>query len=123
MSSARTTSRAWPKPLTTLPGHAAWTWGAGQYVFAESPNRVFVLQRGELPVVARPKQPVRLPQIGPSIEFPMFRLPLRDATSASPPGALFGPDGKTPGDDLDAGKPGVDYRWEHIVTVWDAQGI
>ena len=31
-------------------------------------------------------------------------------------------DGKTPGDDLDAGKPGVDYRWEHIVTVWDAQG-
>ena len=38
------------------------------------------------------------------------------------PGALFGPDGKTPGDDLDAGKPGVDYRWEHIVTVFDAQG-
>ena len=42
----------WPKPLTMLPGHEAWTWGAGQYVFAESPNRVFVLQRGELPVVA-----------------------------------------------------------------------
>src|SRR4030095_1811016 len=41
-----------PKPLPTLPGHEAWTWGAGQYVFAESPNRVFVLQRGELPVVA-----------------------------------------------------------------------
>ena len=81
-----------------------------------------MLQRGELPVIERPQQPVRLPQIGPSIEFPMFRLPLRDATSASPPGALFGPDGKTPGDDLDAGKPGVDYRWEHIVTVWDAQG-
>ena len=52
----------------------------------------------------------------------MFRLPMRDATTASPPGALFGPDGKTPGDDLDAGKPGVDYRWEHIVTVFDAQG-
>ena len=113
----------WPKPLSTLPGHETWTWGAGQYVFAENPNRVFVLQRGELPVVKRPQGPaIRLPQIGPSIEFPMFRLPLRDATTASPPGALFGPDGKTPGDDLDAGKPGTDYRWEHIVTVWDAQG-
>ena len=30
--------------------------------------------------------PIRLPQIGPSIEFPMFRLPLRDATTAQPPG-------------------------------------
>ena len=52
----------------------------------------------------------------------MFRLPIRDATTASPPGALFAKDGKTPGDDLDAGMPGVDYRWEHIVTVFDAQG-
>ena len=123
MSSARYDVAQWPKPLSTLPGHETWTWGAGQYVFAESPNRVFVLQRGELPVIKRPQgPPIRLPQIGPSIEFPMVRLPLRDATTASPPGALFGPDGKTPGDDLDAGKPGVDYRWEHIVTVWDAQG-
>ncbi len=112
----------WPKPLTSLPNHSAWTWGAGQGVFAETPNRVFVLQRGELPVINRPKQAIKLPQIGPSIEFPMFRLPMRDATTASPPGALFGPDGKSPGDDLDAGMPGVDYRWEHIITVWDAQG-
>jgi DNA-binding beta-propeller fold protein YncE len=113
---------SWPKPLTSIKGHESWTWGAGQYVFAESPNRVFVLQRGELPVLKRPQQAIRLPQIGPSVEFPMFRLPLRDATTASPPGALFAKDGKTPGDDLDAGMPGVDYRWEHIVTVFDAQG-
>ena len=39
----------WPKPLSALPGHEKWTWGAGQSVFAESPNRVFILQRGELP--------------------------------------------------------------------------
>src|SRR5690349_15791990 len=38
----------WPKDLATLPGHSAWTFGAGQSVFAESPDRVFVLQRGEL---------------------------------------------------------------------------
>src|SRR5687767_7242409 len=61
---------SWPKPLTSIPGHEGWTWGAGQYVFAESPNRVFVLQRGELPVLKRPTQAIKLPQIGPSIEFP-----------------------------------------------------
>jgi len=111
----------WPKPLTSLPGHAEWTWGAGQSVFAESPNRVFILQRGELPNIKRP-QPIKLPQLGPGIEFPIGRLPFRDATSASPPGALFGPDGKTPGNDLDVGQPGVDYRWEHCIVVVNANG-
>ena len=108
----------WPKPLSQLPGHDRWTWGAGQYVFPESPNRVFILQRGELPVVERPKTV----KVAPSIEFPMFRLPIRDATTASPPGALFGPDGKTPGNDLDVGMPGVDYRWEHNIIVVNANG-
>ena len=109
----------WPKPLTAIPGHGEWTWGAGQGVFAESPNRVFVLQRGELPNIA--KRPATI-KVAPSIEFPIGRLPIRDATSASPPGRLFAADGKTPGDDLDAGEPGKDWRWEHIVTVFDAQG-
>jgi DNA-binding beta-propeller fold protein YncE len=108
----------WPKPLTGIPGHEKWTWGAGQGVFAENPNRVFILQRGELPAVERPKTV----KIAPSIEFPIGRLPFRDATSASPPGALFGPDGKTPGNDLDAGEPGVDYRWEHCIVVVNAAG-
>src|SRR5262245_35654181 len=31
----------WPKPLSQLPGHENWTWGAVQGVFAESPDRVF----------------------------------------------------------------------------------
>jgi DNA-binding beta-propeller fold protein YncE len=111
----------WPKPYHLQPGREKWTWGAGQGIFAESPNRVFILQRGELPYMERPKT-IKLTQLGPSIEFPIGRLPWRDATSASPPGALFGPDGKTPGNDLDAGTPGVDYRWSHIVNVVDAQG-
>src|SRR5438093_1627508 len=92
----------WPKPLSALPGHEKWTWGAGQSVFAESPNRVFILQRGELPQLARP-QTIKLPQLGPNIEFPNFRLPWRDATVASPPGRLETPDGKV-GDDSDVGK-------------------
>jgi hypothetical protein len=44
----------WPKPLSKLPGHEKWTWGAVESVFAESPNRVFILQRGEIPNLTRP---------------------------------------------------------------------
>ena len=39
----------WPKPMSTWPGHEGWTWGSTQGVFAQNPNRIFVLQRGELP--------------------------------------------------------------------------
>ena len=109
----------WPKPLSSLPGHEKWTYGAGQSVFAESPNRVFVLQRGELPNLPRPMT-IKLPQLGPNIEFPNFRLPWRDATVASPPGALER-DGKV-GDDSDVGKDGVEFRWEHCILVVDANG-
>src|SRR5215470_9794917 len=45
----------WPKPLSQLPGHENWTWGAVQGVFAESPDRVFMLERGELPNIKRPE--------------------------------------------------------------------
>ena len=110
----------WPKPIASLPGHQKWTWGAGQSVFAESPNRVFVLQRGELPNIDRPKQ-IKLPQLGPNIEFPIGRLPWRDATSTSPPGALETRDGRV-GDDSDVGKAGEDFRWEHCILVVDANG-
>ena len=108
----------WPKPLSSVPGVGKWTWGAGQGVFAETPNRVFVLERGMLPEIERPR-PVK---IAPSIEFPIGRLPWRDATSASPPGALFKPGTQEPGDDLDAGQPEVDYKWGRIINVIDAQG-
>jgi DNA-binding beta-propeller fold protein YncE len=110
----------WPKPLSGLPGNEKWTWGAGQSVFAESPNRVFILQRGELPNIERPKQ-IKLAQLGPSIEFPIGRLPWRDATSSSPPGKLETPDGKV-GDDSDVGKDGVDFKWAHCIVVVDANG-
>ena len=110
----------WPKPISSLPGHEKWTWGAGQSVFAESPNRVFILQRGELPNLLRPKT-IQLPQLGSNIEFPIGRLPWRDATSTSPPGALETRDGKV-GDDSDVGKAGEDFRWEHCIVVVDANG-
>ena len=52
----------WPKPLSQLPGHENWTWGAVEGIFAESPNRVFIAQRGELPLLKRPVN-TPLPQI------------------------------------------------------------
>src|SRR5262245_30370557 len=58
----------WPKPISSLPGNEKWTWGAGQSVFAETPNRVFILQRGELPNIQRPMT-IKLPQLGPNLEF------------------------------------------------------
>jgi len=37
--------KGWPKDISTLPGNEKWTWGAGQSVFAESPDRIFILER------------------------------------------------------------------------------
>src|SRR5215218_11090848 len=71
----------WPKDISTLPGNEKWTYGAGQGVFAESPNRVIMLFRGELPKM-NPPRAMLLPQVGPSISFPVAGL-WRDATTAS----------------------------------------
>jgi peptidylamidoglycolate lyase len=115
----------WPQPLVQLPGHDAWTWGSMQSVFAASADRVFVLQRGELPVVPRPPTR-RLDDVGPSLSFPVFRLPYRDATVASPP-AGGGAGEQIPVDGLQAwvdegGVLGVDARWEHCILVFDRDG-
>jgi DNA-binding beta-propeller fold protein YncE len=111
----------WPKDLTTIPGHEGWTFGAGQSVFAESPNRVFVLQRGELPNIPRPA----VTRLGPSTVFPIGRLPWRDATVSSPPGN--GGTGQLAETAMEAwakagNKMGVDARWEHCILVFDGQG-
>jgi peptidylamidoglycolate lyase len=39
-------AEGWPQPL----GHAGYTWGSMGGIFAESPDRIFVLMRGELPL-------------------------------------------------------------------------
>lgn len=46
----------WPQDISTLPGNEKWTYGAGESVFAESPNRIYMLFRGELPKMAPPRQ-------------------------------------------------------------------
>jgi NHL repeat len=114
----------WPKPLSQLPGHADWTWGAVQGIFAESPNRIFIVQRGELPEIERPaSRPI--PEIGPSLSFPVGEAPLRNASqgpASAMPGA--GGPGQDPQDPRNAyqGRPGIDARWEHCIVIVDRDG-
>jgi NHL repeat len=114
----------WPKPLSQLPGHEQWTWGATEAVFAESADRVFVIELGELPKLQRPS--VRaLPDVGPSLSFPVGEVPFRHASQgqyASPPGG--GAPGADPDDPANAykGRPGIDSRWEHLILVFNSKG-
>jgi DNA-binding beta-propeller fold protein YncE len=39
-------ANGWPRPL----GHPGWTWGSQGGVFAETPNRIYIANRGELPI-------------------------------------------------------------------------
>ena len=91
--------KGWPKDISTVPGNEKWTYGAGQAIFAESPNRIYALFRGELPNIKRPETK-SLSDMGPSIKFPVGRLPWRDATVSSPPGA--GGTGQDPKDGMKA---------------------
>src|SRR5439155_20352345 len=43
------------KDIGTIPGNEKWSYGAGQSVYSKSPNRVFMLYRGELPNIKRPQ--------------------------------------------------------------------
>src|ERR1700678_386104 len=60
----------WPKNISTVAGNEKWTWGAGQSVYAETPNRIFLLFREELPNIPRP-QTKSIPEFGPSLTYPI----------------------------------------------------
>jgi hypothetical protein len=114
----------WPQPLTSLSGHENWTWGAVKGIYAESPNRVFIAQRGEEPALKRPAN-TPVPAFGPSMSIPTAEVPFRNA-SQGPVASL--PGGGAPGelpkeaDKKWSGKKGVDARWEHTLVVVDANG-
>src|SRR6188474_1128765 len=88
----------WPKDLSTLPGHEKWTFGGARGIFAESPNRVYLLGGGELPNIPRPQTKL-FPDIGPNVQFPLAGLPWRNANTATPPGA--GGSGQDPARGMD----------------------
>jgi peptidylamidoglycolate lyase len=105
----------WPKPMSeSLPGHEGWTYSITMDVFAESPDRVFLVQKGELPLIEERPPSVWLPELGPG-------LPQRQAKV----GELQAGNSIPNGDQLEAqgvGRPGIDWRWEHCVLVVDAEG-
>jgi DNA-binding beta-propeller fold protein YncE len=117
----------WPQDLSTLPGHEEWTYGGARGIFAESPDRVYLLGGGELPNIAPPQSRL-LTDIGPNVLFPIGGLPWRNANRATPPGG--GGSGQNPARGMDiwrgASPPyrelGVDARWEHCVIVVDREG-
>ncbi len=119
--------RGWPKDLASLPGHEKWTFGGARGIFAESPNRVFLLGGGELPNIPRPQQRM-LPEIGPSVQYPVTGLPWRNANIATPPGAGGSRQDPAKGMELWRGSTppyremGVDARWHHAIMVVDAAG-
>jgi len=113
----------WPKDISTLPGAEDWTFGAGQSVFAESPDRIFYLQRGMLPKID-PPQGRLIPEIGPSLMYPASTV-WRNATRASLPAG--GGTGSDAGSGVQAwiergGRLGVDARWEYCILVFDREG-
>ena len=66
-------ARDWPKPLSQLPGHEQWTWGAGEACFAETADRVFFIQMGELPKLTQ--QPALHPSVCPRLTGGLYRPP------------------------------------------------
>jgi hypothetical protein len=119
--------QGWPKDLTTLPGHDKWTYGSARGIFAESPNRVFLLGGAELPALRRP--PAKMyPEIGPSVQLPVPGVPWRNANAASPPGAGGSRQDPEKGMEMWRGASppyrelGVDARRHHSIVVVDGQG-
>ena len=107
----------WPQDVSELPGNEAWTWGAGQSIFAESPDRIYLLHRGTLPNIERPQAAVYA-DVGPALSFPVAQLPFRNASvgiRSSLPGALDG-------DDTDRGESGVDHLWQYCLVVVNREG-
>jgi hypothetical protein len=107
----------WPKPLAgSLPDHEGWTWSQATDVFPESPDRIIVAQKGELPVLPERIETTWLPEIGPSLKFPVGgRVPLRETAGATPSYGRAAEDGSD-------GRPGIDWRWEHVMVVFDGEG-
>ena len=117
----------WPQDLATLPDHEKWTYGGARGVFAESPDRVFLLGGGELPNIPRPSNR-QLSEVGPNVLFPVGGLPWRNANQATPPGNGGSRQDAAKGMEAWRGKQapfrelGVDARWHHSIIVVNREG-
>src|ERR1700752_3792900 len=95
----------WPKPLpNTRHSHDGWTWGSFGGVYAESPDRIWVAMRGELPLPAG---------VAPWTAYGALNPSRGNATGNS--------DGMTATCGPTA-KRGWERRFEHSIIVFDRQG-
>jgi DNA-binding beta-propeller fold protein YncE len=113
----------WPIDIAEqIPGHEGWTWGAGQSVFAESPDRVFVLVRGEIPSFERPRGVNLMESAGIPANFPQSGfVPWRNTTNVSLPVGLEDTIENCP-ETSARGECGVDVRWEHSILIFNREG-
>ena len=120
--------KGWPKPLSTWPGHTEeWTWGSTQGIFAQNPNRIIVLQRGELkalpptaPFMAtlfEDSQVIEVDGVKGKVRLsaPVKGQAKRNA-SVDPLGSPGEPDVPFKGIE------GKDYRTENLVYILDRDG-
>jgi hypothetical protein len=96
----------WPQPLQDGPDgikHEGWTWGSTGAVFAETPDRIWIAQRGELPLPKTAK---------PWTPYGML-TPERQATGND--------DGKGATCET-VDKRGWERRYHHVIFVVDRDG-
>ncbi len=100
----------WPKQV-----HDGWVGGSNQGVFAESPDRIFITQRGWLPELERPSN-TPVPEFGPSLSFPVNQVPFRNASQ----GPVASPPNYSASEAVT--KDGVDYLWSDTIYIVDRHG-
>ena len=96
----------WPKPLPDGPDgvmHAGWTWGSAGAIWAETPNRIWVAMRGELPL-------------------PAGAAPWTPYSMLMPPRTATGNDDGLSATCEPAEKRGWQRRYHHVIFVLDGEG-
>jgi hypothetical protein len=99
----------WPQPLPDGPDgvkHDGWTWGSVGAIYAETPDRIWIAQRGELPLPQGAK---------PWTPYGMLTGPMARGN------ATGNPDGLSATCEPVA-KRGWERRWHHSVFIVDRDG-
>jgi hypothetical protein len=97
----------WPQPLADGPDgvtHAGWTWGSVGAIYAETPDRIWIAQRGELPLPAG---------TAPWTPYGMLQPSRGNATG--------NPDGLN-AECEPTERRGWERRWHHVILVVDRDG-
>jgi len=97
----------WPQPLPDGPDgvkHDGWTWGSVGAVYAETPDRIWIAQRGELPL--------------PPTAKPWTPYGLLNPTRGNATGNADGLDATCE----PTAKRGWERRWHHSVFIADRDG-